>query len=198
MVASGLVNDRVDVSQYRLATHLGLAFIILGLLYWTWRTHRTTWQSKSPATGISRLSGGLLGLVYLQIILGAFVAGTHAGKTYNTWPLMDGSFVPDGYALMSPFWRNWTENITAIQFNHRTLAYLIAIATVVVVAKAWSQPSLRRAASFLGALVAAQVALGIWTLVAVAPLSLSLAHQFLAIWVFLASLACYWRTRFIR
>ena len=196
MVASGLVNDRVDVSQYRLATHLGLAFIILAFLYWTWRSHRNHWTSARPNKTLSRLSGSLVVLIFIQILAGAFVAGTHAGKTYNTWPLMDGRFIPDGYGMLSPVWKNWTENIAAIQFNHRTLAYIIIAAAAVFIWKSRNNAYLRRASIVLGLLITAQVLLGIWTLLSAAPLPHSLKHQFLAIFVFLAALSCHWRVRF--
>lgn len=196
MVASGLVNDRVDVSQYRLATHLGLAFLILAMLYWTWRHQKEGWDMRRQMPAGRRHTLFLTICVFIQIIFGAFVAGTHAGKTYNSWPLMDGRVVPEGYAMLSPFWKNFTENIAAIQFNHRTLAYIIAILGLSLIWRSRHLTHIRKAAQWAGLLILVQIGLGIWTLLAVAPLSLSLAHQFLAILVFLAALGCYRAARF--
>jgi len=193
MVASGLTNDRVDVSQYRLATHLGMAFVILGLLYWTYKDQKDGWSYHMENPAYPFHAGMLALLVFLQIIAGAFVAGTHAGDTYNTWPMMDGDFVPRGYAAMEPFWRNLTENIPAIQFNHRFLAYLIVIVAVFYWMRVRSIPKLRGKSIMLLVLITAQVGLGIWTLLKVAPLGLSLAHQFTAIFVFIAAISV-WRS----
>lgn len=189
MVASGLVNDRVDVSQYRLATHLGMAFIILGGLYWLWRDQVENWPRRLQGMVLTKRTTGLAVLVYLQIIAGAFVAGTHSGKTYNTWPLMDGDVVPAGYGAMSPFWRNLFENSAAIQFNHRTLAYIIlAVALWILVSSRVINPRVGRAMGLCLTLIFVQVVLGIWTLLMVAPLSLALIHQFTSILVFIAAL----------
>lgn len=190
MVASGLGDGRVDVSQYRLATHLALAFIILGYLYWTWRDQVDGWPSrKAPRVLFKRVSVLFL-LIYLQIIVGAFVAGTHAGKTYNTWPLMDGGFVPSGYGVMTPFWRNLFENVAAIQFNHRLLAYVILAVSLWLYMSTYKVRRLKTQAIVLCLLVVWQAALGVWALLQAAPLGLSLMHQFSSILVFLAALWC--------
>lgn len=195
MVSSGLQEGQVDVSQYRLATHLGMAFIILGALYWLYKRQSSGWDRAAFQHG--RGSTLLLtGLVYLQILAGAFMAGTHSGKTYNEWPLMDGSFVPDGYAVQSPVWRNIFENPAAIQFNHRTLAYVLLVVAI------WVSYSFRRSKSVHPATVVFmlvliwQVGLGIWTLLAAAPINLSLLHQFSSIIVFLAAMGVVWRSRY--
>ncbi len=192
MVASGLVNDRVDVSQYRLATHLGLAFIILALLYWTWRDQREGWTMRPDRPLFEKHSFLLFWVVFAQIISGAFVAGTHSGKSYNTWPLMDGGFLPSGYDVMSPLWKNFFENTAAIQFNHRILAYLIVLMVVILFFRAMFAKFLRSPATVLLVFVLWQTALGVWTLLLAAPLWQSLAHQFSAILVFLAALSM-WR-----
>ncbi len=189
MVASGLSNDRVDVSPYRLATHLGMAFIILGALYWLWRDQKEGWPRRLRGVVLTKRTGFLAAIVYLQIILGAFVAGTHSGKSYNTWPLMDGDFIPNGYGVISPFWRNFFENTAAIQFNHRTLAYIIlAIGLWVFITSRLINPRVGRVMGIFLVLLLVQVLLGIWTLLMVAPLSLSLAHQFTSIFVFLVAI----------
>ncbi len=189
MVASGLTNDRVDVSQYRLATHLGVAFIILGALFWLWRNQLELWPSKPLDKKLQKRTSILAALVFVQIIAGAFVAGLHAGKTYNTWPLMDGDFIPRSYGQLQPFWRNTFENIAAVQFNHRTLAYIILVISIwVLLSSRINRRVQRNMVIFFGVLLW-QIILGIWTLVAGDPLWLALLHQFSAIFVFLAAIA---------
>ncbi len=188
MVYSGLSDDRVDVSQYRLATHLGVAFIILGLLYWFWRDSVEGERQTSVCGVMTKRTKFLAGLIYVQILAGAFVAGTHSGKTYNTWPLMDGDVIPSGYFVQNPWWRNMFENAAAIQFNHRTLAYIILAVAIWVALSSRQMRHLQKPVTVLSVLILWQVALGIWTLLAVAPLNLSLLHQFSSILVFLAAL----------
>jgi len=190
MVYSGLQEGMVSVSQYRLASHLGMAFIILGVLYWAWSDCRDHWPRRAVVSAFNLRTSSLAGLIYLQIISGAFVAGTQAGKTYNTWPLMDGGFVPEGYFIMSPIWRNIFENIPAIQFNHRILAYLILIVAVwVFFSSRRRHEAVHRKSQSLLLFVFIQVVLGVWTLLSGATLALALLHQFTAIFVFLAALS---------
>jgi cytochrome c oxidase assembly protein subunit 15 len=186
MVHSGLQDGMVSVSQYRLATHLGMAVIILGILLWLFFDAIRDWR-RDKGQGRGVLAPIFLGLVYLQIIAGAFVAGTDSGKTYNTWPLMDGSFVPSGYWFQSPAWRNLFENSAAIQFNHRTLAYIILALFAFIVVKYRRNGELRTPFIILGLMLCWQVGLGVWTLLAVAPLNLALLHQFSSVLVFVAA-----------
>jgi cytochrome c oxidase assembly protein subunit 15 len=135
MVASGLA-DRVEVSQYRLATHLVLACAIYVALVWTaqrlgegpsiFPPAPAAWQGRGAAR-LRVSAAGLLGLVLVQIYLGALVAGLRAGYVYNTWPLIDGAFVPEASRLFvgTPLWRNFFENTLTVQFDHRVLAYAI-------------------------------------------------------------------------
>ena len=182
MVASGLV-DRTDVSQYRLALHLGLAVLILAAIVWT-----ALDVLRGNANGQSRGRWGialaLVILVYIQILLGALVAGLDAGLTYNTWPLMDGRLVPPDAFSLQPWWLSAFEDVPTVQFDHRMVAYavvVLAVMNVLVVSPT------RLTAWVLLVLVLAQVGLGIWTLLEVVPLHLALSHQLLAMLVLLAA-----------
>lgn len=184
MVASGLV-DRVDVSQYRLAAHLSLAFVILGATLWLAMEAR---NGPPPLAG-HRLTGWALafwGLVMIQIALGAFVAGLDAGRIFNTWPLMDGRVIPEGYLSGMGWFQAAFESLPAVQLHHRWTGYLVAIAVVVlaVALRKSGIAALKRSARGLITLVAVQIILGIATLLLGAPLWLSLLHQAGAIAVF--------------
>ncbi len=196
MVQSGL-SDRVDVSQYRLAAHLGAAFLIYAYILWIAMDLILGREGAPPAAKRTNESplykGGLViaGLIYLQVILGGFVAGLRAGHAYNTWPLMDGGFIPSGYFFLSPWPLNFFENIAAVQFNHRLVGYVIFAAVGLLVATARKQAisaPVRTALYVLVGVVLAQIALGIWTLLAVVPLALGLAHQAGALAAFTISL----------
>ncbi len=122
----------------------------------------------------------MLCLVSLTIVAGGFVAGLNAGLTYNTFPLMDGSFVPAGYAQLSPFIRNWFENVAAVQFDHRILA-MTTVASVVMLWIAGQRAALplaaRRALHALLAVALLQLTLGVSTLLLVVPIPLAATHQ---------------------
>jgi len=187
MVASGLAG-RTDVSQYRLALHLSLAVVIFAGLLWTALSLGPREAGRQAVPPFYRRGAAwIVGLVFLQIVAGAFVAGLKAGNDYNTWPLMDGRFIPQGLGVMSPWWANLFENATTVQFNHRMLAYVL---TAVALWHVWSVLSrtddrlVRASGLAVGGAVLAQVALGIWTLLAQVPLSLGLAHQAGAVTVF--------------
>ena len=183
MVASGLA-DRIEVSQYRLATHLVLACLIYVALLWTAQRFDRPQQIKERVPAPARIRFGaaaLLVLVLAQVYLGAIVAGLRAGRIYNTWPLIDGAFVPDSTRLFfnTPLWRNFFENTLTVQFDHRMLAYAIF---VLALAQAFAARALKHgpgvtSAVLLAAAVTLQAALGIWTLLMVAPLDLALLHQ---------------------
>jgi cytochrome c oxidase assembly protein subunit 15 len=183
MVASGLVN-RVEVSQYRLATHLVLACAIFAAIVWTLQSLSQREVAAVPAR--LRLSAaGLLVLVLVQIYLGALVAGLRAGLIYNTWPLIDGSVVPDAGSLFSsaPAWRNLFENALTVQFDHRMVAYalwIFAALHLIDAARSRSAHALNSALA-LAVAITIQAVLGILTLIYVAPLALALAHQGMAI-----------------
>ncbi|WP_297580253.1 COX15/CtaA family protein [Roseibium sp.] len=190
MVASGLV-ERVDVSQYRLAVHLTLALIIFAYLFWIAR--RLTPLSVPEPIEQSRLTGVsvlVLGLVFVQIFLGGLVAGLNAGMTFNTWPLMDGKFIPDGLLIMEPAWLNFFENVLTVQFQHRMTAYVLMAAGIVLMFatfKASQRKELRRAGAHVGTFILLQALFGILTLLWHVPLSIALVHQGFAVVVLAAS-----------
>jgi cytochrome c oxidase assembly protein subunit 15 len=196
MVRSGLV-ERVDVSQHRLALHLSLAVAIFGALLWVALSLGPR-RGAAPSTAWQRAgAAAIAALVFLQIVAGAFVAGLKAGAGWNTWPLMEGRLIPEGLGAMSPWWANLFENALTVQFNHRLLAYAIAVAV------AWHLWSLlcgapaaaRRSGLALAGAAFAQIALGVWTLLAHVPLALALAHQAAAVAVFAAALWHWHRLR---
>jgi cytochrome c oxidase assembly protein subunit 15 len=184
MVASGLVH-RVEVSQYRLATHLVLACIIYIAILWT-ALRLGEEPCETPPGRIRAVAVGLLILVLGQIYLGALVAGLRAGYVYNTWPLIDGGVSPDlsRLFLAKPLWRNFFENALTVQFDHRMLAYaiwLIAAWHAVDTLRTARQGAAWRGALVLFIAVTLQAALGVTTLLWVAPLPLALSHQAMAI-----------------
>lgn len=189
MVASGLV-DRTDVSPYRLATHLGLALIIYALI-----VRLALDLAAGPVlngAGLQRFGRVVIGAVALTILAGAFVAGTDAGFVYNSFPLMDGSLVPAGYADLSPWWLNAFENVAVVQFNHRWLAVATLVLSLAYVGSLQARAAdrrTRRLASYLGAALLAQVAIGIITLLHAVPIALGAAHQAGAVVVLTLALA---------
>ena len=195
MVASGLV-DRVEVSQYRLATHLLLACLILAATVWIRRGLAPPRDENYDAVAPGRsMAGFLVGLVLLQIFLGGLVAGLRAGYTYNTWPLMDGTLIPGRVFQYDPPWKSVFEDIMTVQFDHRMVAYLLLIGAFVHVLQMMRLARGSRAARgarHLALLVLAQAALGVTTLIMVVPIDVALAHQFGAAVVLIAAVS-HWR-----
>jgi heme a synthase len=184
MVQSGLT-DRISVSQYRLAAHLTLAAVLFAGLLWVAfdALGATRVRLRTVRAHALTLSGVLVILVLVQIALGALVAGTKAGLSHNTWPLMDGRLVPSGLLAMAPAWLNVFENVVTIQFNHRMLAYVIAGLAVWQAWQTWTTADdehVRASGVLLGLAVLAQIGVGIWTLLAFVPLWLGLVHQAMA------------------
>ncbi len=187
MVMSGLV-ERVDVSQYRLAAHLCAAVLIFAYIFWVaLRLRRGVAPATEKSTGLKASAMYLVIVLFLQIALGAFVAGLDAGQGYNTWPLMDGALIPQGLGAMSPWYLNLFENALTVQFDHRILAYVIlvwAIVHAVLSSKTAGRGPITLGAYFLLASIVAQLVIGIATLLAKVPIALGLAHQGMAILVF--------------
>jgi heme a synthase len=190
MVTSGLYG-RLDVSSVRLAIHLGVAFAIIGYGFWLTLEAFGLPRGRTAGGPSWRWSAGLAGLVYLQVIAGALVAGSDAGRIHTDWPTIDGAWAPANYGAFSPGWTNFTENLLAVQFHHRMLGYLVLVLTL---ALAWSWRGAtgpgRTAAAAAAAIVVAQATLGVATLVLGAPLWISLIHQFGAVILWLA--AVFW------
>ncbi len=199
MVSSGLVH-RSEVAPERLAVHLLLASFTFTALVALAVGLKLAAGVEPQAARLRRPAAILLALVLVQIGLGGLVAGARAGLTYNTWPLMDGAFMPPWAHMtnLDPAWRNWFENVAAVQFQHRMGAYaLFAFALWHALRARALAPETRasRRALALAAMVTAQAGLGIATLLAVdgeIPLGLGLAHQGFAVMV-LAMAAIHWR-----
>jgi cytochrome c oxidase assembly protein subunit 15 len=184
MVASGLT-QRVEVSQLRLATHLVLALVIFAAIVWTLR--RLSDQQPVLANSRLKITGiVLLALTFVQLYLGALVAGLRAGRVYNTWPEIDGALVPSAARLFfeAPWWRNLFDNTLTVQFNHRMVAYtlfVLAILHAVDAVRSRAGTVVVNGAMALAAVITLQAALGILTLLHQVPILLALAHQAVAI-----------------
>jgi cytochrome c oxidase assembly protein subunit 15 len=194
MVESGL-ETRVSVSQYRLAIHLGVAIILLGAILWTAfeylrDSQRVEKLASNPLPLVGKVRVGtfvLLALVYLQMLLGALVAGLHAGLIYNTWPSMDGRVFPENPFFSSPWWINFFENPGLAQFDHRIGAYIVAIAVIsiwIAGRRANLEGYARASGNALLAVMLLQILLGIATLVSQAPVALAALHQATAVALF--------------
>ena len=184
MVASGLT-QRTEVSQYRLAAHLILALVIFAAIVWTVRRMRVRTEVTAPPR-LKLFGQLLLGLTFLQIYFGALVAGLRAGRAYNTWPEIDGAFIPSAGRLFfeTPWWRNLFDNVLTVQFEHRMTAYLllaVALWHAIDTVRAQAAGAVMRGAWWLAAAVLVQAVLGILTLIQQVPIDLALAHQAVAI-----------------
>ncbi len=188
MVSSGL-SARIDVSQYRLAAHLGAASILFAAVIWVARTLELPVQKNShaqPSAGARLTLKFMALLVFLQIVMGAFVAGLDAGYAFNTWPLMEGRWIPQGLIALQPAWLNIFENLLTVQFVHRMMGYVIGVFGLVLLAYGFKDSLSRLSGWFriIGILIILQVILGIITLILVVPVSLALGHQALAFMLF--------------
>ncbi|MCX7559846.1 COX15/CtaA family protein [Sulfitobacter sp. F26204] len=194
MVASGVTSGEgmLDVKSYRLATHLGLAFVILGFITWyillLGREERDLMQARRVReVKLFGVSTGLMHFALVQILLGALVAGLDAGRYFIDWPLMQGQvFPPDAFGI-DPLWRNFFENPGLVQFMHRVSGYLLAAFGVVVWlrGRGSSHRATRRAYNSMMAVLCLQILWGIFTVIHAAPVHIALVHQALAVilWV---------------
>ncbi|MDQ3186634.1 MAG: COX15/CtaA family protein, partial [Pseudomonadota bacterium] len=193
MVKSGLV-DNPHVSQYRLTAHLGLAIIIYGAML------HVALGLLSPgglSLGNSRLrslrsfSLAITALIFVMILSGGFVAGIRAGLAYNTFPLMNGHFIPPEIFMLEPWYRNFFDNMATVQFDHRMLAWILAIVVPVFWIKSKGLPlpgSAHLACNLLLAMLVVQISLGIATLLLIVPLPLAASHQAGAVLLFTAAI----------
>lgn len=207
MVKSGL-QDAPHVSQYWLAFHFGMALVIYGMVFWSGlgirekgkkekREKVAEGNNQDNSVNSSSLhpllpySLILLIAIFIQSILGAFVAGTHAGLIYNTFPDMNGQYVPDGLFVMSPWYINFFENTTTIQFTHRMFAYFVT--ALILIFYCFSRKfslttTVKCAIGLLPVVITVQLALGIFTLLGQVPVMLASLHQIFAVVLFTAVL----------
>ena len=193
MVSSGLTGTMLDVASYRLATHLGLAFVILGYLTWLilllGLSEKILLQSRrNMDPKFVSLSTGLLHLTFLQILVGALVAGIDAGRNYVDWPLMAGGFLPPDPFELSPWWRNFFEDDGLVQFMHRMIGYTLFLFCLFAWRRSRSSgnSTLKFSFNVILAIAFFQMVLGISTVMYAAPWEIAIIHQFGAIllWIF--------------
>ena len=192
MVSSGLKEGMLDVASYRLATHLGLAFVILGLIAWYMfrldRPERDLMQARRHREAkLFSLGTGLMHFAMLQILLGALVAGIDAGRSFIDWPLMGGEIFPHTAFDLTPVWRNFFENPGLVQFMHRTAGYLLFIFAIVVLlrSRGSAHPRTRFAFAAAFATLLLQIVLGVVTVLYGAMWHVAITHQAVAVllWV---------------
>ena len=194
MVASGVTQGEgmTAVASYRLATHLGLAFVILGVISWYMfqlgREERDLMQARrAKESKLFSLSTGLLHFSFLQIILGALVAGIDAGRSYTDWPLMGGQIIPPDPFMIEPLWKNFFENPGLVQFIHRVSGYLLLAFGIVVWLRGRNSahPRTQFAFNAVFAALLLQMVLGIVTVLYAAPWQIAILHQLMAVclWV---------------
>lgn len=192
MVASGLVDDP-RVSQYRLTAHLGIAFLIFGAIVWTALSvmYPSKTNMSQPVRRMFRFAVAINVIIFLMVVSGGFVAGIRAGLAYNTWPLMGNSFVPPDIFILTPGWRNFFENMATVQFDHRIIAYVLAVLVPIFwfkVRRRDVSPQTVIATNTLLVLVFTQIVVGISTLLHHVPVTLGVAHQGIGSLVFVTSL----------
>lgn len=197
MVSSGLVGEMTSVASYRLAVHLGLAFVILGLIAWyVFLLGRPEAQilkaRRIREAGLFSAATGAMHLAFLQILLGALVAGIDAGRGFTDWPLMAGGILPPDPFYIEPVWRNFFENPGLVQFIHRMAGYVLFLYGLWLWTRgrASPHPRTRAAANMMALMLVVQVVLGIVTVMHSAPLALALVHQIgaVALWVMILRL----------
>ena len=203
MVYSGLMAEMTDVASYRLATHLGMAFCIVGLILW----FILLLERKAEALMLGRRNRDktlsiymnlFLVALFFQIILGALVAGIDAGTAYTDWPFMAGEIFPSDYLAFDGFLGNFLENPAAVQFNHRVSAYALTLIGILTWLKSRKSPIkfLRNCHSFLLLVLSSQVVLGIVTVIYGAPYQIAILHQLLGLVLWLVSVWVRFETLF--
>ncbi len=192
MVSSGLEGEMLDVASYRLATHLGLAFVILGFIAWyvflLGHEERDLLQARrNREAKLFSMGTGLMHFAFLQILIGALVAGIDAGRNYSDWPLMGGGFFPPTPFEIEPVWRNFFENDGLVQFIHRMAGYVLFVFGIVVWRRSRKSPNSDTRFRFnaVMAMMTLQMVLGIFTVLYSSPLHIAIVHQLGAVllWV---------------
>ena len=181
MVASGLVN-RVDVSHYRLSIHLLMAFLILSLIFWNFLKLKDIETSNKININLAYF---LVFLIFLQIVIGAFVSGMDAGQIYNSWPLMGNNYFPDDNELSNLFKLNVFDDPSLVQFIHRNLAYLILIVYLVIFFNVYLKKisNLKKSVNIIGVFLILQIVLGILTILNGAQIYIASMHQISSIFL---------------
>jgi len=187
MVESGLV-DRVDVSHYRLSIHLIIAFIILSLILWNYLIYKEIKLSKHKIKNILPIT--FLFLLFLQIIIGAFVSGMDAGKIYNTWPLMGTSYFPDDNSMINLLNISAFDDPSLVQFIHRNLAYFILFFYFLILIKVYKNnlSTFFKVINIIGLLLFLQIILGIVTLLSGTQIIFASMHQISSIFLVSSSI----------
>ncbi len=195
MVQSGLVNN-IDVSHFRLSIHLFFAFIILSLIFWNYLS-LANFQQKDKKINYYLPEFFLL-LIFLQIIIGAFVSGMDAGKIYNTWPLMGNSYFPDDNKFVNLFKVSAFSDPSLVQYLHRNLAYIIFIIYIAIsfITYRYKFFYLFKPVIILGLIIILQIVLGILTVLSGANILTASLHQFSSILLITSSLYFVYRNRF--
>ena len=187
MVSSGLV-DRVDVSHFRLSLHLLIAFLILSLIFWNYLKYK----NYNPVVGgiNSIIPFIFLGLILIQIVIGAFVSGMDAGKIYNSWPLMGNTYFPNDNNIENLFKLSALSDPSLVQFIHRNLAYGIGLFYIVIFFKVYKSKitKLYKSVNILGFLIILQIILGIYTILLGAHIYIAAAHQVSSIFLVTSSI----------
>jgi len=187
MVRSGLI-DRVDVSHFRLSTHLLIAFLILSLIYWNYLKINI---SRNITNKLNTFIPFLfLILIFLQISIGAFVSGMDAGKIYNSWPLMGNSYFPDDNNFNNLLKLSALSDPSLVQFIHRNLAYLIGIFYILIFYKIYRNKmyDLYKSINYLGIFIIIQIILGIFTILYGAQIYIASMHQISSIFLVCTSI----------
>tara|TARA_B100000575_G_scaffold285744_1_gene281488 strand:+ start:66 stop:1046 length:981 start_codon:yes stop_codon:yes gene_type:complete len=195
MVQSGLVNN-VDVSHFRLSIHLLFAFIILSLILWNYLliNHKVKYEKRL----IYYLPEFLLFLIFIQIVIGAFVSGMDAGKIYNSWPLMGNTYFPDDNKILNLFRISAFSDPSLVQFIHRNLAYLIMFIYLILIFRVYKQKiyKLFKPINILGLIILLQIILGILTVLTGAGIIIASLHQFSSILLISSTIYFIFKTRF--
>ena len=195
MVSSGLV-ERVDVSHYRLSLHLVTAFIILSIVFWKFL--KLTNLKINEITFKLNLIKFFLFLLYLQLVIGAFVSGMDAGKIYNTWPLMGASYFPDDSRFVEFFNISLFDNPSIVQFIHRNLAYLICFIYLYILYEVFKNGNSRLKFPILiiGGTLLFQIFLGILTILSGVKIFYASLHQINSILIIISTLYFLYITKY--